>query len=148
MSVWVPVREAAIALGVSEATLKRKLKTGEIQGQQERMEKGWRWLVEVDEARIETPTPDNGHEEIIVSLRSEVEWLRGELERRGREVAELHVLLQQVQHSKKLLLPPHDLLPVTPITAPPVAATERLDSDAAMRSNKTPFWKRLFSAST
>jgi len=39
--------EAARRLGVSVDTVERRLKRGELTGQQEQRAKGWRWLIEV-----------------------------------------------------------------------------------------------------
>jgi hypothetical protein len=113
------VVEAAQFLGVSTHTVKRRLKKGELKGEQQATPQGFVWLVEVANDPVEceaavadgsgaipTASPDRaGHfEEVIELLKSDLEardkqinFLKEELESRRREVQELHVLLQQAQ---------------------------------------------------
>jgi len=51
--------EAARRLGVSIDTVERRLKRGELQGQQEQRGKGWRWLIEVSGDRAPADAPAN-----------------------------------------------------------------------------------------
>ena len=46
----LPVDQAAVALGLSVATVKRRLKRGDLRGEQEPTPSGFRWLVVVDDA--------------------------------------------------------------------------------------------------
>jgi hypothetical protein len=46
---WVTIAEAAQALGVSQDTISRRRKAGEIPAQQESIPSGFRWLVEIDD---------------------------------------------------------------------------------------------------
>jgi DNA-binding transcriptional MerR regulator len=113
------VIEAAQYLGVSTHTVKRRLKKGELKGEQQATPQGFVWLVEVADDPVEfgsavadslgaTPTATaewaNHYEEVIELLKSDLEardkqlgFLKEELEARRREVQELHVLLQQAQ---------------------------------------------------
>jgi hypothetical protein len=115
----VSVIEAAQFLGVSTHTVKRRLKKGELKGEQQATPQGFVWLVEVaddpvecedavadDSGTIPTATPDwsSHYEEVIEHLKTDlaardkqIDFLKGELESRRREVQELHVLLQQAQ---------------------------------------------------
>ena len=115
----VSVIEAAQYLGVSTHTIKRRLKKGELKGEQRATPQGFVWLVEVadDPVEFESPVADglgatptatpewaNHYEEVIELLKSDLEdrdkqigFLKEELEARRREVQELHVLLQQAQ---------------------------------------------------
>lgn len=53
--------EAARRLGVSVDTVERRLKRGDLQGEQEQRGKGWRWLVEVpDDVASATAPANNG----------------------------------------------------------------------------------------
>jgi hypothetical protein len=102
------VVEAAQYLGVSTHTIKRRLKKGELKGEQQATPQGFVWLVEVadDSGAIPTATAESASyfEEVIELLKSDLEerdkqisFLKEELESRRREVQELHVLLQQSQ---------------------------------------------------
>src|SRR5918999_1512728 len=115
----VSVIEAAQFLGVSTHTVKRRLKKGELKGEQQATPQGFVWLVEIADDPVElesavadgsganpTATPEwaNHYEEVIELLKSDLEardkqigFLKEELEARRREVQELHVLLQQTQ---------------------------------------------------
>ncbi len=46
---WVTIAEAAQALGVSQDTIQRRRKAGEIPAQQESIPSGFRWVVEIDD---------------------------------------------------------------------------------------------------
>ena len=111
------ITEASHHLGVSVHTLKRRLKRGEIEGQQQATPQGYVWLIEVnDEAAKEKAgtssdvpqgTSDgipnitlrevHRMEEFIESLKDEVSTLRSQLETKDRQIGELHVLVQQAQ---------------------------------------------------
>jgi hypothetical protein len=115
----VSVIEAAQILGVSTHTVKRRLKKGELKGEQQATPQGFVWLVEVADDPVElesavadgsratpTATPEwtSHYEEVIELLKSDLEardkqigFLKEEMESRRREVQELHVLLQQAQ---------------------------------------------------
>ena len=149
MGRWVPVKEAALILGVSDDTLKRRLKLGQIEGQKEPTPKGFRWLVEVEGETGESP-PEAAKQEseqreepefVLLrqmndDLRAERERLWVEVESRRREVAELHVLLQQLQRS----LPPpqerHDA------TAPAAVATVEAAVEPPRRQKWWKVWAR------
>jgi hypothetical protein len=111
------VVEAAQFLGVSTHTIKRRLKKGELKGEQRATPQGFVWLVEVadepvvfdsaiadDSGAIPTATSASHFKEVIELLKSDLEerdkqisFLKEELESRRREIQELHVLLQQSQ---------------------------------------------------
>jgi hypothetical protein len=102
------VVEAARFLGVSTHTIKRRLKKGELKGEQRATPQGFVWLVEVADDLSATPTATaesaNHSEKVIELLKNNLEdrdkqisFLKVELESRRREIQELHVLLQQSQ---------------------------------------------------
>jgi hypothetical protein len=108
------MEEAARRLGVSVATIRRRLHSGELRGFQEPTSQGFKWLVEVPEL-TEVGTPNKSHSQTdsegapdlndgvsgtngeIAALKETILILREELEARRREVQELHVLLQHAQ---------------------------------------------------
>jgi len=88
------VTEASRILGLSAATVKRRLVRGELTGRKEIRPQGTRWLVEVDTStKVNPQVTDrsvNGAGELTM-----IAWLQEELTARRREVAELHQLLAQ-----------------------------------------------------
>jgi hypothetical protein len=114
------MEEAARRLGVSVATIRRRLHSGELPGFQEPTSQGFKWLVEVPELAIGAPSKPNSQTNSkgvsdsvsdldgdtpgasttngeVAALKETIAVLREELEARRREVQELHVLLQQAQ---------------------------------------------------
>jgi len=108
------MEEAARRLGVSVATIRRRLHSGELRGFQEPTSQGFKWLVEVPELTT-VGTPNKSHTQTdsagapdlndgvsstngeVAALKETIVILREELEARRREVQELHVLLQHAQ---------------------------------------------------
>jgi len=104
----VSIREAATRLGISEDSVRRHLRNGELAGEQEKTPQGFRWRVQVNtngHQATNGTNSTNGHQdataELIATLRGQVESQAKELqelrEDRRREVSELHVLLQNSQ---------------------------------------------------
>jgi len=92
------VTEASRILGLSTATVKRRLVSGELTGRKEPRPQGSRWLVEVDTNRPQiTDSSLEGSSTGTAELTTLVTVLREELSARRREVQELHVLLQTAQ---------------------------------------------------
>ncbi len=99
------IQAAAHSLGISEITIRRKLRSGQIPGHQEDPPSG-RWWVDIPDDQQPSPSPDNGSahvfaevghgfKELIAVLKGEVSSLQHHLETREREVRELHVIIQQ-----------------------------------------------------
>ena len=117
---WVPIREAAMMLGVSPDTIKRRIKGGEIPARKEPRPQGYVWLVQLEStpalapvaplhawlpAPAPAPTLDAASDAVALAVaRAQVEELRAlvrtrseELDARRRETQELLVLLQRSQ---------------------------------------------------
>jgi len=90
------ITEAARHLGLSTATIKRRLAKGELKGRQVPRPQGFLWLIEVEDQGT-TPTTTTADTALITTLRDQVAVLVEELAGRRREVQELHVLLQAAQ---------------------------------------------------
>jgi excisionase family DNA binding protein len=99
----VTIQEAAKRLRVSEHTVRRRLRSGELPGSQVAIAGGFVWMVEIPEDS-QTGDPDRT-EALIARLEAQIAAQAEELEARRREVQELHVLLQQFQ---KALPPPRE----------------------------------------
>jgi hypothetical protein len=138
-SRWLPVPEAAVALGVYTITLKRHIKNGKVTARREEMDRGWRWLIEVSDDQVVEPEELDRTEDLISALRSQVEWYQQQLATRDREVSELHILLQRSQQI-------HQLPPPVQEYQPEAASILRdTSTDASPKQERSRgFWQRLF----
>jgi excisionase family DNA binding protein len=103
----VTIAEAAKLLRVSEHTVRRRVRNGELPSVQVARSQGYVWMIELpDDSSPDTPPLGEiaALHQLIDSLNAQVDSLRGQLdakdkqlETRAREVQELHVLLQQAQ---------------------------------------------------
>jgi hypothetical protein len=116
------IKEAAQRLALSELTIRRRLHAGLLAGHKEKTPQGFVWIVELpdDVPGVETKKNGNkeaedredqslaesvaalsarveGQQKLIEALQSQIQSQKDQLEARGREVQELHVLLQQAQ---------------------------------------------------
>jgi predicted ArsR family transcriptional regulator len=92
----VTIQEAAQTLGISVATVRRKLHMRVLKGTQEDPPTG-RWWVELPD---EGTFHENGSEpytDDCADLRETVAILREELEAKNKQIEQLHVLLQHTQ---------------------------------------------------
>jgi len=90
----VGIAEAAHRLGVSQDTIRRHLRTGELEGEKVRAAGGFRWMVDLDGQGLSSQT--DGHQadrELVDLLKAQVQDLRDQLAARAREVSELHQLM-------------------------------------------------------
>ena len=104
------IQGAAEFLGVSEITVRRKLKSGQLTGQQEDAPNG-RWWVEIAEEQsnfgvripesVKSDSNIESHDPLQI-LKDQIANLQHHLDIREREVGELHVIIQQ----QALALPP------------------------------------------
>jgi hypothetical protein len=109
MQVSIP--EAAKLLRLSEYTVRRRLRTGELTGHQVASPGGFAWMVEVpDDLAQDTPGDkgDSGEmaamralltraEAQIASQEAQLQAKDQQLESKDRQIEQLHVLLQQAQ---------------------------------------------------
>ena len=127
------IADAAQRLGVSDHTVRRRIKAGELPARRDGTGRLWVTLADADATAPEwsqdasgTPAsePDGQsaavYRELVASLQRQVETQALELDARRREVQELHVLLQQAQR------------------ALPAAPAQQIDQDAPPRR---PWWK-------
>ena len=148
MRRWVTTKEAALLLGISEDTVKRRLKAGELNARQETMPRGFRWLVEVeveaDTVEPPEPGPSDGElaalRELIDVLRCNQDRFWEQLAMRDREISELHILLQRaLEPSRRAIAEPWHS-PRTSRRTSVVAATTQL-VDSIRQSER---WKRFW----
>ena len=92
----VTIKEAAQSLGVSQDTVRRRIRKKELQARQTPTPQGFRWAVELG-PDIGGAEIEGGQDlrELVDVLRSQLQSQEEELASRRREVQELHVLLQQ-----------------------------------------------------
>jgi hypothetical protein len=105
------VRDAALRLGISTATIRRKLGAGELQGEVERRPQGTRWWVLLDTEATEIPPgmgagPHTRSERDALALAlDEVAYLRRKLDEANEGQAELRKLLAMQQETIRMLQP-------------------------------------------
>ena len=104
------IQDAAQRLGISEITVRRKLKSGQLAGQQEEAPNG-RWWVEISDEPNSFDSesksgvasePNTPVHDLVQILKDQVSNLQHHLDIREREIGELHVIIQQ----QTLALPP------------------------------------------
>jgi len=95
------IAQAAVHLGLSQDTVRRRLRTGDLPGERVKAAGGFRWLVEVspmgDNGQA-TPPVQEAHADGAISpvelvLRERLAAQENELEARRQEIRELHQLL-------------------------------------------------------
>ena len=87
----VCIAQAARMLGLSQDTVRRRLRNGELTGEKVKSAGGFRWMVEVRDPGQDT-TADDGTGE-TAALRDLINALQQQLDARTREISELHQLL-------------------------------------------------------
>jgi hypothetical protein len=94
------IAEAAQRLRLSEQTVRRRIRSGELPGVQVSTPQGFIWAVELPDD-LPTDHPDSGEvkalRELVDTLRAQIETLNVELESRRREAQEFLFLLQRFQ---------------------------------------------------
>jgi helix-turn-helix protein len=101
------IADAARMLRVSEHTIRRRVRSGELPSSQVDTPQGFIWMVELpDEVSRESPASGEvvAMRELIASLNEQVQTLKGQLaakdtqlDSKDRQIEQLHVLLQQAQ---------------------------------------------------
>jgi hypothetical protein len=112
----VDLTTAAGVLGLSVATLRKRLQRGTIAGFKA-ADGTWRVVLDKVDSRQDSPgqmgghgldSPGQDHAALIEALGDEVQFLRSQLQARDDDIRRLHVLLQQLQQQVKAL-PDHRL---------------------------------------
>jgi len=93
------ITEASRILGLSAATVKRRLVSGELTGRKETRPQGTRWLVEVETARINgspqlIDSSVNGDRE-LTTMEGRIASLETQLATKDQQIDQLHHLLAQ-----------------------------------------------------
>ena len=134
----VSISQAVTRLGVSEVTIRRRLRKGELKGQKLQTPQGYVWMVELpDDVPADIKNGSNrqgeslselvaalrsqveGQQELVDSLQAQVKAQQEELIAKNKQIEQLHVLLQQAQ---------------TALSAP--------------REDHQPWWRRLWHRQT
>jgi hypothetical protein len=103
----VDLTTAASALGLSVATLRKRLQRGTIAGFKA-ADGTWRVVLgKVDSHGQGMDNAGQDHSALVETLRDEVQFLRGQLQARDDDIRRLHVLLQQHQQQPGRALPDH-----------------------------------------
>ena len=98
------IAQAADTLGVAQSTIRKRLRSGDLQGQKVKGAGGFRWEVFVaDDPTVKGVTQDGNHANVTddgnhannANGSALVEILREELTEKNRQISELHRLLAQ-----------------------------------------------------
>ena len=98
------IPEAVPPLGLSQDTIRKRLRSGDLQGQKVKGAGGFRWEVFVaDDPTVKSDTQDGNHANVTddgnhgdhANDGTLVEILREELTEKNRQISELHRLLAQ-----------------------------------------------------
>ena len=98
------IPEAMHTLGLSQDTIRKRLRSGDLQGQKVKAAGGFRWEVFVaDDSTVKGVTQDGNHANVTddgnhgdhANDGALVEILREELTEKNRQISELHRLLAQ-----------------------------------------------------
>ena len=112
MTTAFTIADAAQRLGISDHTVRRRIKAGELPARRDHTGRLWVTLADADTTapassatapRAPDSAPDDQssavYRELVASLQRQIETQALELDARRREVQELHVLLQQAQRA-------------------------------------------------
>jgi multidrug efflux pump subunit AcrA (membrane-fusion protein) len=110
------IGQAVTRLGVSEVTIRRRLRKGELKGQKRQTPQGYVWLIELPDDIPEDNknggdgegeslaelvaalrSQVEGQQELVDSLQAQVKIQQEELTAKNKQIEQLHVLLQQAQ---------------------------------------------------
>ena len=96
----VDLTTAAGILGLSVATLRKRLQRGTISGFKA-ADGSWRVVLD----KVDSPGQMGGqdHAALVEALRDEIQFLRSQLQARDDDIRRLHVLLQQHQQPARAL---------------------------------------------
>ena len=121
------MREAAEVLGVSPATVRRRITTGEIPARKEERAQGFRWVIAASDLDVPPSKPDSSDlqshlaaaEATSRELRHAVERLEADLERQTNLASQaMDILQQERRHSHDLSQRLVQLLEVHPVRTP------------------------------
>jgi hypothetical protein len=112
----LPIGQAVTRLGVSEVTIRRRLRKGELKGQKRQTPQGHVWMIELpDDVAEDNKNGGNGEgeslselvaalrarvegqQELVDSLQAQVKVQQEELTAKNKQIEQLHILLQQAQ---------------------------------------------------
>jgi excisionase family DNA binding protein len=96
----VSIPEASRLLRVSENTVRRRLKSGELKGHQVASVGGFAWVVEISDDLAQDASESREMAEMRASMgrmEAQIASLEGQLQVKDQQIEQLHVLLQQAQ---------------------------------------------------
>ena len=106
----VTITEAAVHLGVTERTVRRRLHNGELTGRKITTPQGFTWIVELPDSTPQNNVSDHVSDQVeepnyqailkeLEATKQLVTVLTNQVDIKDRQIEQLHVLLQQSQAS-------------------------------------------------
>jgi hypothetical protein len=96
----VSIPEASRLLRVSENTVRRRLKNGELKGHHVASVGGFAWMIELPDDLVQD-APESGEmaemRASMARMEAHITLLEGQLQAKDKQIEQLHVLLQQAQ---------------------------------------------------
>ncbi len=135
------IAQASPALGLSQDTIRRRLKSGDIPGSREKCPGGFRWLVDVSpmgdrvspigdtEETQATPPPAGGTPNGGIDL---VELLKSQLDAKDEQIGELHRMAMQTSLNSA---------PDAALVANQQARIAQLEEQLAKATRPPPWWR-------
>jgi len=101
MTKSVPIQEAATLLGVSESTLRRRVRSGQVNARQMETPQGFKWWVDIDiddtSDQVNAQVDDQVNLGPLEEKERTIRLLAEQVEAQRQQIRELHVLLQTAQ---------------------------------------------------
>ena len=105
MTKSVPIQEAATLLGVSESTLRRRVRSGQVNARQMETPQGFKWWVDIDiddtsdqvNGQVNAQVDDQVNLGPLEEKERTIKLLAEQVEAQRQQIRELHVLLQTAQ---------------------------------------------------
>jgi hypothetical protein len=107
----IDLATASARLGLTVETIRKRLQRGKIKGFKA-ADGAWRVTLDKVDTKQDSPGQTAGQEQdspgqeqsaLVLTLREDIQFLRGQLQARDEEIRRVHVLLQQEQQQVKAL---------------------------------------------
>ena len=145
------IGEAALRLGVSDATVRRRIKRGELGAEKEATPQGYEWRVLLPLTAEPPPTIESRHPPSMTeaeALRGTIALLERELAQRNQEIErrgeEIERLLHLIGREQELVRDAQRALPAATTAQPATQRPADRPPQPTHRRSDQAWWSRLF----